>query len=79
MQDTRYHQIAGLNLLLRDDAYASPCRVAHQFRILVPQHVRVRPRRLGSYARQVDVAAALDVQFAIGQDLRLGSCQESCK
>lgn len=79
MKDTRYHQIAGLNLLLGHHAYPSARRITHQLRILVPQHVRVRPRRLGSYARQIDVAAALDVQLAIGQDLRLGCCQESCK
>lgn len=75
MQYTGYNQIARLDLLFGNDAYAAASRIAHQFGVLVPEHVCVGSWRLGCYACQIDVAAALDEQFAIGQDLCLGRCQ----
>lgn len=71
MKYTRYDQIARLYLLLGDDANAAARRIANKFRVLVPEHVRVGSWRLGRNACQIDVAAALNEQFTIGQDLRL--------
>jgi len=75
--DSRYHQVAGLHLLLGLYADATPRRVAYQLRVLVPQHVRVGSWSLGCDARQIDVAATLDEQLAVGQDLSLGGCQRA--
>jgi len=41
----------------------------------VPHHVRVGSWSLRSDARQIDVAAFLDEQLAVGQDLGLRGCQ----
>lgn len=77
VEDPGYHQVAGLHLLLGDHSDAAPRRIADQLRVLVPDHVRVRPGRLGGDAGQIDVTAALDEQLAVGQDLGFGGCQRA--
>lgn len=71
MKDLRYHQIAGLYLLLGDHADATSGRVVNQLAVLEPEYLGVGPGRLRSDARQIDVASALNEEFAVGQNLRL--------
>lgn len=67
---SRYHQSAGSCLPLRQHVNAAPLRVINQIAILVPVDERRRMAGLQRHACQVDVAAALEEQFAVGEDFR---------
>jgi len=64
----------GARLLFRDHADAAALRVVDHVAAVVPVDERRRLRRVLHHARQVDVAAALDVQLCVRHDLRLRNC-----
>lgn len=68
------HELTGPRETLRDDVDAAPVRVVYQVPVLVPVYKQGRQRRLPGHARQINVAAALDVHFIAGQDFGLRYC-----
>lgn len=64
----------GARLLLGHHADAAALRIVDHVAAVVPVDERRRLRRVLHHARQVDVAAALDVQLRVRHDLRRWNC-----
>lgn len=70
-----YEQLAGPCGTLRDDVDATALRVIHDPLALVPVDERWRHRRLHRQAGEIDVAAALDEELRVAQDLGPWHCR----
>lgn len=68
-------QPAGAGLLLGHDADAAALGVVDDIGAAVPVDEAGGVRRLEDDARQVDVAAALDVELRVADDFSLGNCK----
>lgn len=68
-------QLAGARGALRDDVDAAALAIIHDPLALVPVDERRRHRRLHRQAGEIDVAAALDEELRVAQDLGPRHCQ----
>jgi hypothetical protein len=73
-QGARYQETAGPGLFFSYNANASSLRIVDDVGALVPVDERRWFWGLQDHAREVDVAATLDVQLRVAKDLRLGHC-----